>query len=244
MTRLLRLGSDSPAARRRRLRLVLAAALAAWLVAPAAGALSLLDLNAGAVFASSDGSLTFTTDPGSVVLSGVLSPDLSLYTVTPQALGFRLSGPAAAADGGIGLLELDFRVSAASGMAIDSASLFMGGIALGSGAMALAGDAFSNGTVLGTALTGGGLAATMDTEAFAPVAFLDVTKSLQVITFAPAQVAAVTAVEQTWSLVELPEPAALALLGAGLLGLASMAFGGPSAQARVRERRRQPRPAA
>jgi len=45
-------------------------------LAPAARALTLMNLNAGDSFASSDGTLTFEFDPGSIAVGGALPGDL------------------------------------------------------------------------------------------------------------------------------------------------------------------------
>jgi hypothetical protein len=209
----------SRAARRAPARALALASLLLALAAAPAGALTLADLDAGASFDSADGTLTFAFDPGSVVLAGALAADLSLYVVSVFDQGFRIAGPTAVADGGAGMLTLDFSVSAAPGFVLDGASMFIGGFASGLGALALVTDLFDNGAGLGAALTGGGLSQTSDAVGFAPVASLAVTKIVQVVTLAPAQLAAVTAVEQVFSAV-VPEPGALPLLGLGLAGLA------------------------
>jgi hypothetical protein len=71
---------------------------------------------------------------------------------------------------------------------------------------------------------------------FAPVASLAVTKIIQVVTLGPAQLAAVTAVEQVFSSV-VPEPGALPLLALGLAGLVWAGSRPRHARARASRRR-------
>ncbi|MBW2243155.1 MAG: hypothetical protein JRH01_14310, partial [Deltaproteobacteria bacterium] len=75
-------------------RILAAVSVFACLLTPlGAHALSLLDLNAGASFVSGDGDLMFSFEPGSIVLAGALSTDLSIYTVDVLSHGFRVTGP-------------------------------------------------------------------------------------------------------------------------------------------------------
>lgn len=203
---------------RKRLQILAAAAL--LLFGTQAGALSLLDLDAGTSFGSSDGTLTFDFDPGSVTLTGLLNSDLSVYAIQPRVEGFRIAGPIAVADGNVGSITLDFTVTAASGLLIGGADLFLGAFAFGSGAMAAVGDFFSNGDSLATAVSGGGVNSTADSAIFAaPVKSLTVTKTFQVVTTGAGNLASISAVEENFR-VELPEPRALLMMGFGLAGLA------------------------
>jgi hypothetical protein len=200
-------------------------------------ALTLADLDAGTSFSSLDGTLTFSFDPDSVVLAGALSSDLSLYVVNVFDTGFRVAGPTVVADGGVGMLMLDFTVAAAPGFVLDGASMFIAGFASGLGALAVVSDMFDNGAGLGAGLSGGGTSDLSDAASFAPVASLAVTKVIQVVTLGSAQLAAITAVEQVFSAI-VPEPGALPLLALGLAGLVWAGSRPRPARARGRAARR------
>jgi hypothetical protein len=209
-------------------------------LAPTARALSLHDLNAGASFASSDGSVTFDFDPGSIVLGGSLPGDLLGYLVTPIVGGFQIDGPLAAVNGAFGILSLSYSVTAAAGLVLDGASLLVTGVAFGASAVASAGETLSNGTGLGVLVTGFGAGAPVDGAAFAAAPSLGVVTGVQLLALAPGEVASIQSLRQSFAAVPIPELETGMLLGIGMLGLAL--FGGlprrGSAAARVPLRRR------
>jgi hypothetical protein len=200
-------------------RFLLAAVLALAL-APAAQALTLQDLDAGATFASSDGLLSFAFDPGSIALSGGLPGDLTQYLVTPIVGGFQVSGPMAAANGGLGGLSLSYAVTAAASYLVDGASLLVTGVAFGAGAFGAVGETLSNGAGLGAFVTGFGVNQLTDSEAFAGVPGADVVTGLSVLAFGVGSLVSVQTLQQTFSTVVVPEADTVLLLGVGLLGLA------------------------
>ncbi len=188
-----------------------------------AGALSLLDLDAGASFASGDGSLSFQFDPGSIQLGGGLAADLSLYTVNVLAQGFSIVGPLAVADGGTGILLFDYEVSSLAGDIL-SASLDSQAVALGSTALALVAENVTGLGPLANAVTGGGLNQLSDMAAGNAGSAAAVETALTLVALGQGQLAAVTQLQQTFT-VALPEPTTGLLLIAGLLGLAAMGTG-------------------
>jgi hypothetical protein len=199
--------------------LAVAFALLALSAAPRAGALTLSDLNAGGTFASSDGSLTFEFDPGSIVKNGVLPGCLVDYLVTPIVGGFQVSGPAAALNGSLGGITLSYSVTAGIGLAIEGASLLVTGTALGAGAVATVGETLANGVGLAAAITGFGANQLTDTEVFTGVPSLDVVTGLQLLTFGVGDLVSMQTLRQTF-LVTVPELETGGLLAVGLLGLA------------------------
>jgi hypothetical protein len=184
-------------------------------------ALTLQDLDQGASFASTGGELTFDFAPGSIALAGALPADLSQYTVLPTASGFIVNGPLAvlgpAAFGGV---TLAYRVSALSGLALSGATARASGIAFGPGALAIASSGFSNGAGLGILLVAGGGTGAASNAAFTAIGVLDALASLQLFGMTPGDVAAFGSVQHGFSWTALPEPAPMALLSAGLIGLA------------------------
>lgn len=194
-------------------------ALLACLLAPAsAPALSLLDLDAGASFTSGDGDLMFSFEAGSITLAGALSSDLSLYTVNVLGHGFRVTGPMAVADGGIGVLTLAYDVGTIAGT-LGTSTLASLPSASGLGALAFLGQSASGLGDLVNAATGGGLSIPNATLTAQGDATSQVLTSLQLMALQPAQFAAVAFFEQTFG-VAVPEPSTGVLLLAGLLGLA------------------------
>jgi hypothetical protein len=189
-------------------------------LAPSARALTLLDLNAGASFSSSDGLLTFEFDPGSIAVGGVLPADLTQYVVTPVAGGFQVSGPMAAANGGLGSLSLTYEVTAAVSYLIDGASLLVTGIAFGASAFGTVGSTLSNGAGLGAFVTGFGPNQLTDGESFVSVAGVDVVTGLSVLALGLGSLVSLQTLQQTFSTVVVPEAQTVLLLGLGLLGLA------------------------
>jgi hypothetical protein len=203
---------------RRITTLLLAAALALPL---SANALTLQDLNAGASFASTGGELSFDFAPGSIALSGALPADLSQYTVVATAAGFAISGPLAAlGPAAFGALSLAYRVSAAPGLALTGAGLQTSGIAFGPGAVAIASSGFSNGASLGVLLAPSGGTGSASNASFGAIALLDALASVQLFAMTPGDVAAFGAVQHGYTWAAVPEPAAMSMLTAGLLGLA------------------------
>ncbi len=211
-------------------RLFLAAALALPL---ASHALTLQDLDAGASFTSSGGELSFDFAAGSIALSGALPVDLSQYTVLPTATGFLVSGPMAViGPAAFGALTLAYQVSTTAGFALTGANLQTSGLAFGPGALAIASAGFSNGAALGVLLTASGGTGSTDGAMFPNVSFLNALASLQLFAMTPGDVAAFGSVQHGFDWVSVPEPAAMLLLAAGLLGLGvlgSRRSGGPRA---------------
>jgi hypothetical protein len=188
-----------------------------------ARALTLQDLNAGTAFASSDGTLTFAFDPGSVVLNGTLPGSLVDYLVTPIVGGFQVSGPLVVANGALGGLTLSYQVTAGLGLLIEGASLVVTGVAFGASALGTAALTLSNGAGLGTLVSGFGANVLADAETFAPVAGAQALLGTQLLALGLGEVSALTAIRQTYMLI--PEAETALLLGSGLLGLAL--FGAP-----------------
>lgn len=200
-----------------RLRLLL---LVTTLTLPAASrALSLQDLQAGASFSSTGGDLSFEFASGSIALSGTLPVDLSLYTVTPTASGFFVSGPLAAIGPAFGGLAMAYRVTAGSGLALTAASLQASGIAFGSGALAIASSGFSNGASLAVLLSQAGGTGASSNASFTALGVLDALASLQLFALTPGDVAGFGSVQHGFGWIALPEPGSVVLLLAGLVGL-------------------------
>ncbi|MCP3985306.1 MAG: PEP-CTERM sorting domain-containing protein [bacterium] len=200
-------------------RAIAALFVVACLVTPlGARALSLLDLNAGASFASGDGNLMFSFEPGSIVLAGALSSDLSAYTVLVLSEGFQVIGPMAAADGDVGVLSLAYEVDAISGT-LEGATLTSLPFAVGSGALAFLSMSASGLGDLVNAATGGGLYLPHDSLVAAGSSTTVVYSSLQLLTLGAGQLAAVSLFEQTFG-IAVPEPSTGILLLSGLIGLA------------------------
>jgi hypothetical protein len=200
------------------------AALHLALAAPS-GALTLQDLEDGTSFASSDGSLTFSFDPGSVAENGTLPGSLVDYLVTPIVGGFQVSGPLAALNGSLGGLTLSYQVTAAAGLLLDGASLLVTGVAFGAGAVGASGLTLSNGESLGVLVSGLGASVLADAASFAPAAGLQALLGTQLLALGPGDVAVLTSLRQTYTLIGVPEAETALLLGSGLLGLAL--FGAP-----------------
>jgi hypothetical protein len=198
----------------------LALAALSLALAPTARALTLQDLNAGASFASSDGSLTFDFDPGSVVLNGSLPGNLLDYLVTPIVGGFQINGPLAVVNGTLGGLALSYQVTAGTNLVLDGASLLVTGVAFGASALATAGETLSNGSGLGVLVTGFGGDVPTDAAAFGATPSLAVVTGVQLLALGVGEVASIQALRQSFSFVPIPELETGALLGIGLLGLA------------------------
>jgi hypothetical protein len=215
---------------RRLTTFLLTAALALPL---ASEALTLADLNAGASFSSTGGELAFEFDAGSIVLSGALPADLTQYAVLPTASGFLVSGPLGAlGPAAFGALTLVYQVSAGAGLALTGADLQAAGLAFGAGAFAIAASGLSNGAGLGVLLLDGGGTGATDAVAFSSAAVLNAISSVQLFALTPGDVASFGSVQHGFAWVALPEPSAMWLLSAGLLGLGvfgSRHRGGPRA---------------
>jgi hypothetical protein len=185
-----------------------------------ASALTLQDLDAGVSFGSSEGSLTFSFAPGSVVENGTLPGSLVDYLVTPIVGGFQVSGPLVALSGSLGGITLGYQVTAAAGLLLDAASLVVTGVAFGASAVGVSGLAFSNGAGLGVLVSGLGASVLADSASFAPVAGLQALLGTQVLALGLGEVVALTSLQQTFSVIPVPEAETALLLGSGLLGLA------------------------
>jgi hypothetical protein len=195
--------------------------------ASAAPALTLQDLDAGAVFASGDGTLTFSFAPGSISLNGSLDPDLSLYPVTPLPDGFEISGPLAVFAGAFGGITMGYQVAPALGLALDGADLLIAGLATGIGALASAGTTLGNGIALGTVLTGFGLNQATDSAGFAPEGPLQGVTAIQLMALGAGELSLLQTLRQRFSVQGVAEPSATLLLAAGLSGLAFLGRGRP-----------------
>lgn len=191
-------------------------------VAPGASALTLQDLNAGASFGSSDGTLIFEFEAGSI-LPNNLPGSLVDYLVTPIVGGFQISGPAAALNGSLAGLTLSYAVTAGVGLVIDGAGLLVTGTALGTSAAATIGETLSNGAGLSAAVTSFGGSQLTDAESFAGVGSLGVVTGVQLLALGAGDIASIQTLRQTF-LVSVPELETSMLLAVGLLGLAL--FGG------------------
>jgi hypothetical protein len=209
----------------------LALAALSLCLASTARALTLQDLAAGTSFDSSDGTLTFGFDPGSVVLNGSLPGALTDYLVTPIVGGFQLSGPLAALSGSLGGLTLAYQVTPDAGLLLDSASLLIGGVAVGAGAVGAVGATFSNGSGLGTVITGIGSDVLADGASFVPIGALAVVTGIQLLALGSGDVVVLSSVAQAFTLIPVPELRTGVLLATGLLGLAL--FGAPQRRGRV-----------
>jgi hypothetical protein len=192
-------------------------------IAPGADALTLQDLNAGAAFGSSDSTLTFEFDAGSIIPNG-LPGSLVDYLVTPIVGGFQISGPAAALNGSLAGLTLSYAVTAGMGLVIDGAALLVTGTALGTSAAATVGETLSNGAGLSAAITSFGGSQLTDSASFAGTGSLDVVTGLQLLALGGGDIASIQTLRQTF-LVSVPELETGMLLAVGLLGLAL--FGSP-----------------
>jgi hypothetical protein len=198
-------------------------------------AVTLDDLNLGTSFDSSDGTLTFAFDPGSVVLNGSLPGDLTDYLVTPLVGGFQVSGPLAALNGSLGGLTLVYQVTADLGLLLDSASLTTTGVAVGASALGAVGQTLSNGAGLGVIVTGFGANVLVDGTSFVPAAALAAVTSIQLLALGAGEAVVLGSVGQSFTLVAVPEARTGLLLAAGLLGLAF--FGSPERRLQTAARR-------
>lgn len=204
-----------------RLGLAVGAALALLLsVGSSAKALSLADAVAGGTLNSSDGSLVFSDFE--VTITGDLSDDPANYELVPLESGFRLAGPIGVADGELGDLLLSFTVETTGSLVIDGASLFSNVRAFGEGSLASVAEDLG-GIDLGVQdpllvlATGGGGFVPGASVSFAPVSSISITKDVLVKSSQPGHIAAISLVDQTFSVI--PEPATLALVGLGSVGL-------------------------
>jgi hypothetical protein len=190
------------------------------IVSPAVAATyTLNDLVNGSVdsFVSGDGSLTFSNFD--VKRLKKLDGNLSNYTVTTTATGFELSSPAfAATSGGLKRLDLSYTVKGNSGKLIVGAQMELDGSAT-SGRVKVEKDIedptpnSDQGTFLLTLLQSNRSFLT-DSDTFSPgAAQFDVDESIRI-----KKVATLNWVRNTYTAV--PEPTELALLAAGLSGLA------------------------
>jgi hypothetical protein len=212
-------------------RVALALAALSLCFASTARALTLQDLATGTSFDSSDGALTFSFDPGSVILNGSLPGALTDYLVTPIVGGFQVSGPLAALSGALGGLTLAYQATPDLGLLLDSASLLITGVAVGAGAVGAVGTTLSNGTGLGTVVTGFGSNVLADSASFVPVGALAVVTGIQLLALGSGDVVVLSSVAQAFTLIPVPELSTGMLLATGLAGLAL--FGTPQRRARA-----------
>ncbi len=223
-------------------RLVVALAALISLSSSPSAALTLQDLNAGTAFASSDGGLTFAFDPGSVVANGTLPGSLVDYLVTPIVGGFQVSGPLAVLNGALGGLTLSYQVTPGVGLLLEGASLLVTGVAFGASAFGSAGLTLSNGAGAGALVSGFGPSVLTDSAVFAPVAGAQAVLGVQLLALGLGEVAALTSIRQTYTLIAIPEAETAALLLSGLFGLAL--FGAPRQSRPLRGRGPCPAPSS
>ncbi len=178
-------------------------------------ALTLVDLNGGALFDSLDGSLTFTFDPNSVMVNGNVGGALSQFEVLQLDDGFQIVGPFSTFDGETGSLGIDYTVTGTSA-ALSEAFLSFNGAASGEGAEALVDEILGQeGSLQVHALPG-------DISLFDSLVLgstpqsLDVSKHIQLVSVL-GEAAQISQVNQTFTVV--PEPGTVGLLLLGMGGL-------------------------
>lgn len=190
-----------------------------------ASALTLADLEAGASFTSTDGSLLFSEFQG-IEAKDDLNPDLWNYTVLQLDGGFRIVGPIGVASGDFGVLSLSYKVSATKPMV--GANVFFNGAAFGDDAFAdltsillgsIGGSEIPGDGELNLLVTGDGTKIKVDSSLFDPILEFFVYEEVRVDSTG-ALAASVSAVDQRFSLV--PEPTTGLMLGLGLFGLAAV----------------------
>ncbi len=194
----------------------LAAGILLLLLSPGpALALTLDDLNGGAIFDSLDGSLRFTFDPGSVMVNGNVGGALSQFEVLQLDDGFQIVGPFSTFDGETGSLGIDYTVTGTSA-ALSEAFLSFNGAASGEGAEALVDEILGQeGSLQVHALPG-------DISLFDSLVLgstpqsLDVSKHIQLVSVL-GEAAQISQVNQTFTVV--PEPGTVGLLLLGMGGL-------------------------
>jgi hypothetical protein len=199
---------------------ILRAAVVAWafLGVPASAlALGLDLLVGGGSITSGNGLLTF--DDFSVIATGSVSDDLSLYDVGALTDGLAITGPISAADGESGDLFISFRVT--SSQPLSAVSLRFNGAARGSGSSASVtetADDVDDDTAFVFATGGGGLDL-VDELRLAGAQTVRLAKDILVNSAGAGAIAVISRIEQRFPL-ELPEPFALVLLATGLAGIA------------------------
>jgi hypothetical protein len=190
----------------------------AFLGAPASAlALGLDLLVGGGSITSGNGLLTF--DDFSVIATGSVSDDLSLYDIRALTDGLAITGPISAADGESGDLFVSFRVT--SSQPLSAVILSFNGAARGSGSSASVtetADDVDDDTAFVFATGGGGLDL-VDELLLTGAQTVRLAKDILVRSAGAGAIAVISRIEQRFQ-VELPEPFALVLLATGLAGIA------------------------
>jgi hypothetical protein len=210
-------------------RATLAALVLALAPLQGARAAALDVLVGGSSLLSGNGLLHFSDF--ALIATGSVSSDLTLYDVEALADGIAITGPISAEDGASGDFFLQFTVS--SSQPIVGASLAFEGSASRRGSSASVVETFDEApdAQMFVFVTGAGSHTPGDSVELDGFASLRVSKDVLVDAAKCEGSAAIERIEQRFQ-TEAPEPAALGLVGAALLGLvASRARRGPGGRA-------------